>query len=153
MAVRINAIIQIHTNRGYAYAHYSHKLPGKSPIIRVLEGFDQNPQTDLDRLVRRTTRFFTFFPLKTAVKQKKVEIIGYHPVPEFAQQCPVFKVASSVNPATKKLNFWAIWDGEKTTEMKEFSEEQKNYPTFETMTSWLLRERLETGWSPRDDIL
>lgn len=148
MRVPIGSIIQIPTSKGFAYAQYTHKVPKQGQVVRVLEGFHKNPQTDLDKLAQKASAFSILYTLIPAVKLKQVELIGNRPVPEFARKFPVFKNGFP-DPVTHKVGVWVLWDGENYWKTPALSEKEKNYPPSSIWNTALLIHRLESGWTPR----
>lgn len=148
MVVRIGTIIEISTSKGLAYAQYTHKHADYGYLIRIIQGLQQSTPTDIDSLAQRPTNFVTFFPLGAAIKRKIFKVIGVRPVPEFAQNFPIFK-SGHYDPEQGKITVWFLWDGTNDWRVDKLTEEEKDYPIQEVINATLLIERIETGWTPR----
>ena len=149
----IGSIVEIATPRGYAYAQYTLRHANYGHLIRVMKGLYEDPQTDLDFLVNKTTLFFIFFPLAKALKEKVVKCIGERPVPDSAAKFPTFKQGTP-HPKTKQVSTWHFWDGENrwSKPNSELTEEEKNYSLLCIASLDALHYRIENQWTPRQDF-
>lgn len=148
--VKLGDIIEIPTSKGLAYAQFSHLHPRYNALLRILPGlFDLRP-ADLSSIVESPEVFVPFFPLQAAINQDIFEVAGNHPVPDFAKSFPLFR-AGVIDPATKKVNIWWLWDGTKEWKVGEITPEQRNLPLRGIWNDTLLIERIESGWTPATD--
>lgn len=148
--VRVGDVFEILTDRGLAYAQYTHRNPLYGELIRVLPGFfDQRP-SEYGELVRRPARFCTFFPLRAAAAKRVVIIVANEPVPAEAQGFPIFR-AGVVNPTTGKVDVWWLWDGDKEWRVGQLSEQERRLPIRGVWNDTLLIERITSGWTPETD--
>jgi hypothetical protein len=152
MICKIGTIIEIATAKGFAYAQYTHKHKEYGPLIRVMKGLHENPQTNLELLANTETIFSIFIPLGTALRYKDLKKIGYKPVPLFAQKFPIFKQGFA-DPKIGKVASWTLWDGEKSWLTQELSEDEKNYPLLRIASFDTLKSRIEEQWTPASDFL
>ncbi len=148
--VRTGDVFEVSTNRGLAYAQCTHRHPTYGHLIRVLPGlFDARPD-DLAVLARGPARFCTFFPLQAAVNQKIVTVVSYEPVPVEAQEFPLFR-SGVVNPATRRVDVWWLWDGEHEWRVGRLSAAQRRLPIRGVWNDTLLVERILADWTPETD--
>ena len=142
------------TSRGFAYAQVSHvhrtERSSYGPLLRVLPGFfDQRPARFED-LVRQRPLSVMFCALTFALKDGICEVVGNVPVPEEARAFPVFRTSNDP-AADMSAKEWWFWDGEKSWFVGSIGPEQRQMPVREIVPGVLLRDRLETGWSPATD--
>jgi hypothetical protein len=148
--IAIGAVVEIQTSKGYAYALYSHKdekPPRRGALLRVLDRRFEVPQDDFGWISSGTPQFNTFFPLGAAVARGLVRIAWKVELPQWAKSFPLLR-GGAVNPATRKVDVWWLFDGEKSTRVDEISDEQRKLSMAGTINYTLLRERIEQGYRP-----
>lgn len=151
MRLKIGAIIEIPTSRGFAYAQYTHRNPIYGDLIRIIAGFHPLTPHNLDCVAKMPHSFVAFFPLGAAIQRKIFKIVGFQPVPDFATNFPIFK-SSWRHPKTNEVTTWFLWDGEKEWKVDQLSEEEKKYPICSIWNDTLLIQRIEEGWLPEHDL-
>ncbi len=133
--IRVGDVIEIITSRGFAYGHITHihktERASYGPLVRVLPGFFVSRPGQFDGLARQ------------------------RPVPMMfcaSKAFPVFRTTQDygVQPSTDPKRWW-FWDGEKEWLVGKLKPEQRQMPIREIVDGVLLRERIETGWSPATD--
>jgi hypothetical protein len=143
--LKIGDIVEVPTGKGLAYVQFTHKHAKYGSLVRALEGFHSTRPNVLD-LVNRRTQFVTFLPLGVAVSRHIFEIVGNLPVPEPDQAFPIFR-GGLIDPATKTVPVWWLWDGEREWRVGQLNREQWKYPIRGIWNDTLLIERLESGWT------
>lgn len=150
---KIGDIIEIPTRSGFAYAQFTHKHSMYGALLRVYNTVYQTRQSlDVIQLVVsvREPDFSVFFPLGAAVHRGIVSIVGNVPIPEKQKPFPLFR-NGVVDPKTKKVETWWLWDGVNEWPIGKLTKEQKHLPFNEVWNDTLLVERIESGWSPETD--
>lgn len=134
------------------YTHYHRDPPVFGHLIRVLPGiFRKRPESFAD-LVQQQERFYTFFPAGPAVHRGWVTIVAHEEIPERCRAFPVFKSTNALGP-TRDTN-WFIWDGKShAVKVDKLTSDQFDLPIKEIIPLDVLVERIESGWSPRDEVL
>jgi hypothetical protein len=148
--IRIGDVIEIQTRKGLAYAQFTHKHPRYSALIRVLPAFSEERPNDLRETVEKRARFVTFIPLQAAVNRSLLAIVANYPVPEEAQKFPLFR-AGMVDPRSRKVEVWWLWDGEKEWRVGDVAPEQWGLPILGIWNDTMLIHRIESGWTPEID--
>ena len=148
--VKIGDMVEIKTTRGFAYAHYTHKHKQYGALLRVFQGLYDAPPSNLEDVVRQKVAFSCFFPLGAAVHRKIVSVVGNVAVPDEAQKFPTFRTGI-VNPSTRKVDVWWLWDGEREWRVGNLTPEQRTFPIRGTWNDTLLIERIESHWTPEKD--
>lgn len=148
--LKIGDIVRIPTDKGTTFAQYTHKHKRYGALLRVFEGFYDEPFKDHQELLKNRVLFSTFFPLQAAVKQNIFDIVSNQPVLNELQEFPVFR-AGVVDPTTGKVGTWWLWDGENEWKIGTLSEDQKKFPIRGVWNDTLLIERIEAGWTPEAD--
>lgn len=143
--VKIGDIVEIETKKGLVYAQYTHKHKLMGDLIHVFTKEFKTCPDNLAAIINGDIRFTIFFPLQVAVKQKIVKVIANLKVPEHLKKFPVFK-NGTVNPDTKKVDVWWLWDGEKEWKIGKLNKEQRYYPMQAIWNDTLLIERIENEW-------
>jgi hypothetical protein len=101
-------------------------------------------------LVNESERFYTFFPAGAAVSRGMVKIVSNEDIPEGSRKLPLFKACNRNFKTGKKT--WFIWDGKNDREVGELSAEQYDLPLCQIISFDVLVERIDSGWSPRDEV-
>ncbi|MBX4868174.1 hypothetical protein HJA87_10395 [Rhizobium bangladeshense] len=143
-------IVEINTAKGQAYAHYVHQHKQYGALLRVFgKHFDARPDT-FTELVRNRPVFMCFFPLGAAVNRRIVSIVDNVALPSDAKKFPMFR-AGVVDPATRKVSVWWLWDGEKEWRIGQLTAEQRQLSIRGVWNDALLVKRIECGWTPETD--
>ena len=146
--------IPLSMNR-YAYAQFTHTHrdpPVWGQLLRVLPGIFDSPLEIVQELAQRPERFYVFFPAGAAVRRGLVRIVASEEIPEKCRRFPLFK-ACSRNGGTGLPTCWFLWDGKKTLEIgKHLPQKYHDLPMKQLINLPLLVERIENGWSPRDEV-
>lgn len=147
---KVGDIIEIRTSSGFAYAQYVLKNKLYGALLRVFSKvYPSRPKSFL-KIVEHPPTFQCFFPLSAALKTGVVDIAGNAPLPEEAKVFPIFR-SGMVDPVTRKVQTWWLWDGEKEWRVGELSPEQRRLPIRGVWNDTLLVERIEEGWTPESD--
>jgi hypothetical protein len=133
------------------YVNYHRNPPVWGHVIRVLPGVFRKRPEDFQELVRQPERFYAFFPAGPAVSRGYVRVVAHEEIPERCRNFPLFKATNAVGPASTKN--WFLWDGEKEVKVDELLPEHYDLPLKEIIPFDVLVERIESGWSPRDEVL
>jgi len=147
---KIGDIFEIPTAKGYAYAQYTHEHFQLTSLIRVFEGLYPSPPGDWGKIVAGPVQFSTFFPLKAAVQRGIFKIVAHHQVAEPNRSFPIFR-SGIVDPKTRKVSVWWLWDGEAEWKIGNLNPEQRKLPIREIWNDAMLVQRIEEGWRPEID--
>jgi len=150
--VKFGDIIEVPTQKGYAYAQYTHKDKMMGALLRVFKGFRSTRPKDFTEVVEQPIQFSTFFPLQRAVNMDIVHIVDNISTSKELQTFPTFRVGGLIDPKTKKIKRWSLWDGEKEMNIDKLSTEHKKLPILETLNDTMLISRIEDEWTPEKDI-
>ena len=147
----IGDVIEIPTPKGLAYAQFTHNDPQWGQLLRVLPGFFEKRPSDLSELVKKDEVFVSFFPLQAALRKKIFGVVENHPVPEDAEDFPLFRATGWRDKSGKVLDWW-LWNGKRSWQIEgQLTPEQKKLPIQEVINDTLLIERIEQGWTPETD--
>ena len=147
---KIGDIIEIETKIGFFYAQYTHKDSTYGALLQI---FDKNYETHLIEfpdLIQQNVRFSQFFPLNAALKKNIFTVVSNEKIREDLKPLPLFRLGVR-NPATKKVDVWWLWDGEKEWKIGDLDENQKKLSGLGVCNDTFLVNRLESGWRPETD--
>ncbi|HDY8043856.1 TPA: hypothetical protein RQK80_004350 [Vibrio vulnificus] len=148
--IKIGDLVEIKTALGYSYAQYTHKHAQYGALLRVFSKvYKQRPET-WENIFSDDVRFSVFFPLQAAINQKIFCIVGNLSIPAELLNFPLFR-AGAVNPSTKKVSTWWLWDGVNEVKIGHLTDEQKHLPIRGIWNDTILIERIESNWSPYTD--
>ncbi|PYS20608.1 MAG: hypothetical protein DMF72_20345 [Acidobacteria bacterium] len=148
--IQVGDIVEIPTNRGFAYAQFVLKKDRWGALIRILPGlFDERPDKLCDLAPKKET-FVTFFPLQAAVNKNIFEVVDNCDIPQQSSQFPLFRAAGHVDRQGKVHN-WFLWDGERSWPVDRLTPELTRLPMRSVWNDTLLIERIEQGWTPETD--
>lgn len=151
--IKVGDVFEIRTTKGLAYAIYTnnHSDPPKyGALIRVFDKIFPARPTKMRDLLDVRVRFETFFPLQSAVNKGIFPIVGNLKVPEKLLTFPIFRTGM-VDPKTKKISNWWLWDGQKEWPIGSLSPEQRKFPILGVWNDINLVQKLEEGWRPEID--
>lgn len=63
---------------------------------------------------------------------------------------PLFRVPANIDPSSKRVTNWWLWDGNKSWRVDTLSDAERHLPVKAIINDALLIERLQTGWVPAD---
>ncbi len=144
----LGTVVEVSLEHGLAYAQYvaRHKLYG--PFIRVIDSVTSRPRNDLEQLVQEPTRFFTSLVWDKFVPPEFARLVGRAPVPEEFRKVPLLRGRYGMQ---SKPSRWYLWNEAKATEIHELTSEFLELSLNELWNVALLRERIASGWRPRDE--
>jgi hypothetical protein len=148
---KIGDIFEIPTAKGFAYAQYTHENALMGALIRVFDQLYPAKPENLEPIVEGPVRFSTFFPLKAAIQQDIYKIVANYDVSESNRAFPIFRTGI-VDPKTKKVLVWWLWDGEKEWKIGELTPEQRKLPIRGVWNVAMLVQRIEEDWRPETDL-
>jgi hypothetical protein len=119
-------------------------------LIRVFDQLYPAKPENLEPIVEGPVRFSTFFPLKAAIHQDIYKIVANYDVSESNRAFPIFRTGI-VDPKTKKVLVWWLWDGEKEWKIGELTPEQRKLPIRGVWNVAMLVQRIEEDWRPETD--
>ena len=141
------------SRRRFAYAQYTyyHRAPPVwGHLIRVLPRVFASRPENLKELVQKRERFYAFFPAGAAVSRGWVTIVSQEEIPVGSRKLPLFKACNQNFHTGKKT--WYLCDGKRERRVGVLLKEHYDLPLQEIISFDLLVERIETGWSPRDEV-
>lgn len=147
---KIGDIVEIKTAKGLVYAQFAQKHKQYGALLRVFGDFYNVRPNSFAGLVTNKPTFICFFPLNAALDRGIVSIVGNVALPPEAQSFPVFR-AGVIDPSTRKVGVWWLWDGEKEWRVGELNAEQRKFPIRGVWNDTLLIERIESGWTSETD--
>lgn len=147
--VKIGDVVEIVTQRGFAYAHYSHKHPRFGALLRVFRGIHSVRPTNLAAIILEEPQFLVFFPLGAAVNRQIVFVVGNLPLPQHAQLFPMFR-SGIADPVTKKVNVWWLWDGKKEWRVGTLTAAQQKLSMRHIVNDTELIDRIVRGYNPEN---
>ena len=151
--INIGDVFEIKVSSGFAYGVYTNyhaDAPSYGTLVRVFDRIFAQQLTDVDRLLELPIRFETFFPLQAAVNKGLFPIVGNLKLPDTLQSFPLFR-AGSVDPKTRKVASWWLWDGKKEWPIGALHPEQRRLPIRGIWNATFLIDRIEQGWRPETD--
>jgi hypothetical protein len=142
---KIGSVVEFETNRGLAYALYTHRKEKWGDLLRVFEGFYAERPADLSQAVRSQVRFSMFMPLGPSAKRGLVKIAGEVPIPADLQKFPTFR-GGNYSPSTKTVGQWWLWDGERSWMVPGLTPEEWKYPIRGIANPAFIVGKLEMDW-------
>ncbi|WP_145291857.1 hypothetical protein [Pirellulimonas nuda] len=147
----VGAVLEIPTSSGLAYALCTHYQRGYGALLRVFEKLYGTRPSDVPRIAEDGVRFSVFFPLEQAIKQRVFSIVGQVAIPDELQSFPVFR-AGVIDPKTKKVATWWLWDGHTEWRVGQLKPEQRKLPIRGIWNDTMLVERIVSDWRPETDL-
>ena len=148
--VKVGDVIEIPTERGFAYAQYVLRKEQWGALLRILPRFFEERPPDLCELVKEKEKFVTFFPLQAAVNREIFDVIENCDIPQSAKQFPLFRAAGSIDRNGKVLDWW-LWDGEREWRIGKLTADQMKLPMRHVVNDTQLIDDIEKEWTPETD--
>jgi len=147
--LRIGDVIEVATNKGLAYAQYSHDHARCGSLLRVLPGVVGERPSDICALTSGAERFFVFYPLAAAVRLRLATVVAQCPLPDHARPFPLLRHWGGRDPVTRVMRWW-LWDssGVEVSRVDELTPEQMQRSIAQISNHASLVEMIETDWTP-----
>lgn len=149
-SLKIGDVVELKTSRGFSYLHYTHKHRQYGALLRAFVGFHEARPSSLTKLMVGESAFQCSFPLRAALDQGIVSVVGNVELPASEKNFPTFR-AGVMNPATRKVDVWWLWDGQEERKVGDLTSEQRRLSIRGVWNDTLLRDRLKSGWRPETD--
>jgi hypothetical protein len=143
----VGDVVEIDTDNGLAYAQFTHRVPNRGDLIRVLPGIYKSRPEDIQALVRQKEIWVTFVALDAIVAAGIFPVVANVEVPEAAQPFPMMRAGAPL--PSGRVARWRLFDGEVERPVEELTEELAELSIVEIPNPALLRERIASGWHPR----
>jgi hypothetical protein len=140
---RIGDVVEIVTDRGLAYAQYTHKHARYGAVLRVFGMFYSQRPSDFVSVVQECPQFTTCFPLGAACSRGIVKVVANEVVAS-PSTFPVFR--TGVADLAGKTECWWLWDGEHEHRIGALKPGMEKLPIRGIMNDTMLIERLLSGW-------
>lgn len=147
---RIGDIIEINSKRGLAYAQYTHHHPEWNAVLRIFNGVFKSRPTDWAAIASLPVRFIVFFPLRSAVRQKAVAVVGSAPVDKNNIEFPVFR-GGNKDMRTGKVYRWYLWKGGEYYSPDVPKSVLRTLSDFGSVDILFLEHLIDTEWSPEKE--
>lgn len=152
-------VLEITTEKGFAYVQYTHYHPECGELIRVLQGFYETPLTseEIEVFTELEYRFSLFICWDYCVAQKGIHFTSNFPISSDGKNFPIFKKTDAlIGQVWNEPNhvIWRLWDGKKEWGVGPLNEEQrKKHPEIILCSSEAsLFYYIETGQSLGEDL-
>lgn len=147
---RIGDVVEIRVSDGFSYALYTHHQPKFGALLRVFERVWSSRPTAFQEVVQDAIRFEIFFPLEAALKGSILEVVDHQDIPATLKPFPTFR-SGMIDPSTKKVAVWWLWDGEKEWRIGELTSDQRRLPIRGVWNDTMLVGRIESDWRVEHD--
>jgi hypothetical protein len=147
---QIGDIVEIQTNKGLAYALYTHRNEKYGALLRVFGRIFASRPASFNWLSEGPPQFDTFFPLRAALQKGIVKTAENIEVPAHLRGFPVFRNGTP-HPSTKNVEDWWLWDGDSEWRVGKLTSEQRRLPLLGVINDTLLCRRIESGWTAETD--
>ena len=147
-------IYEIKTKNGLVYVQYTNRHPEFGDLVRVIDGlFETRPLVFTEHVVKKESFYVFIFSIRTSLRWKQLELVGWAEVPNRFKSMPPFRKASIfADPNTGKVKSWSLWDNGKETKIGRMTSKYLDLSSFGIVNVLGLIDRLEDGYTPRTDI-
>ncbi|WP_141100995.1 hypothetical protein [Roseateles aquatilis] len=148
--VKIGDIVEIETKDGLRYGQYSDRHKSYGAVLRMFGGAYSIRPESFDEMVQQEPVFICLVPLGAAVSRGIFAVAGNAALPLAVIKFPLFR-SGIVDPSTRKVRTWWLWDGESEWRIGDLTEAQRKLPIRGVWNDTMLIHRLESGWTPETD--
>lgn len=151
MSTKQGEILEISSDRGIAYAQVLRPRQKQGDLLRVYNGYWPLPLTSLDVLNDGETKFHLFMPVDRELENDRIRRVGILPVPPSELGFPTFR-SGLLNPLTKRVEIWWLWNGEKEWKVGDLTAEQHKLSPDGMWDLNFLLGKLNQDWKPEEDF-
>lgn len=145
----VGSIVEIATAKGFTYALCVHDDPMYGLLWRIIDRtFDARPE-DLRALIREPERFFAFSPIESVASDGPFRYVDRVTVPPEIAALPTLRWPIH-RPGSSEIVRWKLWSGSTSGPLPIAGPEHVDLSILQITHPTALRERIETGWRPRD---
>jgi hypothetical protein len=150
---KLGDVIEVETSKGYAYAQITNKHRDLGILIHVLNKIHPSsvPAEGFPELVNSESRYCTFIFKQDLYESPLVSVKGNADIPEKHKAFPMMR-AGIKDPRTRQVACWWLWDGINEWPIGQLDESQRNLSIREIWNFEILIRRIESEWSPLDDV-
>jgi hypothetical protein len=145
---KIGDVVEIVSKRGFAYAQYTQHHPEWNAVLRVFDRVFGERPSDWAMVVSLPVRFIVQFPLRSAVRQKAISVVGHAPVTPKNLDFPIFR-RGMADPATGKVHRWWLWHGEGDYAPNLPLDKMRALSDHRSVDIEFLEHLIDSDWSPQ----
>lgn len=137
-------IIEIATEKGFAYVHLTHEHDSYPPVVRLLRGLHAARPADLAGFAANNARLTAMIPIGPALDRLGLpHVLAGRREPNPADRFPIFRVP--IRDRHGSIVYWWLWDGEGLRPVAELEPGQEELPLRDVMTAARLHRELLSG--------
>jgi hypothetical protein len=142
----VGLILEVPVTKGVRYALCTHLHKKYGSLVRIFDVVYRERPADCSSVVNEPLLFSCFLPLDIIIQEGILKVAGKVEIPKILSAFPIFRMGV-VDPATKKVKDWWLWDGEREWIVGKLSKQQMQYPIRGIWNDTLFLERAESAWT------
>lgn len=124
----VGAVVELALSRGYVYGICTHDLKDKGQVLRLYKEYYSEKLSDpMAVLEHAAFRMTIKFPLKYALKEREVRIVGQRVLSPIESVLPTFRSLGLFPPGGKAKGWWIV-EGGTDTWVTALTEAMVNFP-------------------------
>lgn len=148
--IDVGAVVEIETAGRLMYAVCVYREQTYGSLWRIVDEVVRSRPTEMETFVQKRERFFAFSPIESVLGEDGFKYVGTVHLPVDFKKLPLFRWPI-YRPGTNEIVRWKLWSGtSRSHDIAPVGAEHADLPILQITHPRALRERLETGWLPRD---
>lgn len=152
--IRPGDVCEVETAIGLAYIQVTnHRFKMYGYAIRLIEGVYVGRPSEMSEIAQRNTKYYFFTPLQAIVRSRKhryFHFVGNFALPHSEESPPAF--LGIILGAGGTVRKWLVNAGDREIyETEKLSPREKKLSVLGLISPLLLREWIETGWTPEKE--
>jgi hypothetical protein len=145
----VGSVVEIATATGFTYAVCVHDDPMYGLLWRIIDRTFAARPKDLRALIREPERFFAFSPIESVAGDGPFRYLDRVAVPPEIAALPTLRWPIH-RPGSSEIVRWKLWSGSTSGALPVAGPEHLDLSILQITHPNALRDRIETGWRPRD---
>jgi len=123
----VGKVVELKLTIGFVYSLCTHDLKTEGQVLQLFKNVYENPLDGVDALSDNEVRTAVKFPLKFALKEPEIRVLGERKLNKEQETLPIFRSLGLASPNERPKGWWII-NGEDETWVKALSQEMAHYP-------------------------
>ncbi len=145
--IEFGSLFEIETERGLGYFQYIGESKVYCELVRVFPHTYPRRPSPVDEALASPEAFLTFYPLRRAISERLVTLVGCGPMPARFRVFPTMRWGTPIPPGGGPRR-WRLFDGEEFGDFTELTPDLRKLSVTGTCGHASLQNMIASGYRP-----